>query len=124
MPVTFHDRPQPVWTGVVAGVIITGLGIMLLIDQTGLLGWQPSWSIWPFLIIGMGLARFAAPRPDGSREAGGWLIVIGVWLLMNQMRVLRFRDSWPLLLVALGIHTMWKALKRPNRASRSHAGQS
>ena len=120
---TTQDQRQPVWAGIIAGMIIAGLGILLLIDQTGLLGWEPSWSIWPFLIIGMGLARFAAPRPDGSRDAGGWLIVVGVWLLMHQMRVLRFRDSWPLILVALGIHTMWKALVRP-RASRSHAGQS
>ena len=103
--------------------MIVGLGIILLVDQTGLLGWQPSWSIWPLLIIGLGVARFAAPRPDGSRD-GGWLIFIGLWLLLNEMRVLRFRDSWPLILVALGVHTMWKALVRPTRARRSHAGQS
>jgi hypothetical protein len=51
------------------------------------------------------------------------LIFIGVWLLLNEMRVLRFRDSWPLILVALGVHTMWKAL-RPAQARRSRAGQT
>ena len=120
---TCHDRGEPGWGGVFVGLMIVGLGIIVLVDQTGLLGWQPSWSIWPVLIIGLGLARFAAPRPDGSRD-GGWLIFIGVWLLLNEMRVLRFRDSWPLILVAFGVHTMWKALVQPNRTNRSQTGQS
>ena len=75
-------------------LMIAGLGLVLFLDQTGLFGWRMSSSLWPFLIIGLGLARFSTPRPDGTRE-GGWLIFIGTWLLLNEMRVLRFRDSWP-----------------------------
>ena len=119
---TNHDRPGPGWAGIVAGLLIVGVGIILLVDQTGLLGWQPSWSVWPLLIIAFGLARFAQQNPDGSRD-GGWLMLIGVWLLLNEMRILRFRDSWPLLLVALGVHTMWKAIARPARPGRPQAGQ-
>jgi hypothetical protein len=115
MRMNAHEQRDPEWTGIVIGLVIVGVGLLLLIDQTGLLGWQPSWSIWPFLIIAFGLARFVQPRPDGSRDGGG-LILIGVWLLLNEMRILRFRDSWPLLLVALGLHKMWKAV-RPTRTS-------
>jgi cell wall-active antibiotic response 4TMS protein YvqF len=122
MRMTSLDGRTPEWTGILVGLTIVGFGLILLFDQAGLFGWQPSWSVWPFLIIGAGLARFATPRPDGSRE-GTWLIFIGVWLLLNEMRVLRFRDSWPLILVALGVHTMWKAL-RPAQARRSRAGQT
>ena len=63
------------------GLTIAGLGVLLLLDQTGLLGWHPRWSIWPFLLIAFGLARYASPRSDGSRN-GLWLVVIGVWLLL------------------------------------------
>jgi hypothetical protein len=122
MHMTFLDGRAPQWTGILIGLTIVGFGLILLVDQTGLFGWQPSWRVWPFLIIGAGLARFATPRTDGSRE-GSWLIFIGVWLLLNEMRVLRFRDSWPLILVVLGIHTMWKAL-RPAEARSSRTGQS
>jgi hypothetical protein len=108
--------------GIVMGLTIAGLGILLLLDQAGLPGWHPSWSIWPFLLIGFGCLRFATPRHDGSRD-GGWLIIFGVWLLLNEMRVLRFADTWPLILVALGVHTMWKALRRRGAAGRQ-AGQS
>jgi uncharacterized membrane protein (UPF0136 family) len=113
---TLYDRRDPTWSGVVIGLTILGLGIILLFDQTGLFGWRTSWSIWPFLIIGFGLARFAQPRADGSRDGLG-LIFIGGLLLLNETRILRFRDSWPLILVALGVHKIWTAL-RPPRASR------
>ena len=117
------EGPTPRAAGIGVGLTIAGLGILLLVDQTGLLGWHPRWSVWPFLLIVFGIARFAAPRPDGSRDGGSWLIVIGVWLLLNEMRVLRFRDSWPLILVAIGVHTMWKALRR-GRTAGSEAGRS
>jgi len=119
---TYHERPNPGWAGVVIGLMITGLGAVLFLDQTGLFGWRMSWSLWPFLIIGLGLARFSTPRPDGTRE-GGWLIFIGTWLLLNEMRVLRFRDSWPLVLVALGVHTIWKAVMRRTPPNASQTGQ-
>ena len=111
MTSTYHDRPNPGWAGVVIGLMIVGLGVLLLIDQTGMFGWRPSWNLWPFLIIGAGLARFSTVKPDGTRD-GGWMIAIGVWLLFNELRILRFRDSWPLLLVGIGVHTMWKAIVR------------
>ena len=107
------DAPSPRAAGIAMGLAIAALGMVLLLDQTGLLGWHPSWSIWPFLFIGIGLARFASPRSDGSRD-GVWLIVVGVWLLLNDLRMLRWRDSWPLLLLALGLLTMWRALRRPS----------
>jgi hypothetical protein len=120
---TYHDRPNPGWAGVVIGLMIVGLGVVLFFDQTGLLGWRPSWNLWPFLIIGIGLARFVTPRPDGSRD-GGWLVFIGVWLLLNEMHILRYRDSWPIFLVAIGIHTMWKAVVgRRTPPNASHTGQ-
>jgi len=118
----YHDKPNPGWSGVVIGLMIAGLGLVLFLDQTELFGWRSTWSLWPFLIIGVGLARFATPKPDGARE-GLWLVFIGVWLLLNEMQVLRFRDSWPLLLVALGVSTMWKAVARPRRPDGSQTGQ-
>lgn len=107
--------PSPRAAGIVMGLTIAGLGVLLLLDQTGLLGWHPRWSIWPFLLIAIGFARYATPRSDGSRN-GLWLVVIGGWLLLNQLRVLHFGESWPLLLVAFGVFHIWKAL-RPARQS-------
>jgi len=35
-------------------------------------------------------------------------VFFGVLMLLDEMQVLRFRDSWPLLLVAIGISMVWK----------------
>jgi hypothetical protein len=105
-----HDRRDLEWAGIVAGMLIVALGLILLVDQAGLFGWRPSWSVWPLVIVAAGLARFSQPRSDGSRD-GGWLLLIGVWLILNEMRILRFHDSWPLILVALGVAKTWKALR-------------
>ena len=86
------------------------------------MGWRPGWNLWPLLLIGFGLARFVQPRQDGTRE-GGWFMFIGAWLLLNEMHVLRFRESWPLFLVAIGVQTMWKAVRRPTPPSASQPGQ-
>ena len=43
--------------------------------------------------------------------------------LLNEMGVLRYRDSWPLFLVAIGVHTMWKAVRRPTPPSAPQPGQ-
>lgn len=42
---TFHDRPNPGWPGVIIGLLIIGLGLALLLDQTGMLDWRPAWSL-------------------------------------------------------------------------------
>jgi hypothetical protein len=107
-----HREHRGGWLGIAIGLLIIAVGMVLLFDQTGMLGWRPELRVWPLFIIAMGLARFAQPRPDGRRD-GGWLIFIGAWFLLNEMHVLHYRDSWPLFLVAIGIHTMWTAMMRP-----------
>ena len=46
------------------------------------------------------------------------MLFIGVLLLLNQMRVLRFQESWPLFIVAVGGTMVWKEVFR--RGSRVH----
>ena len=103
--------------GLVIGMIIMALGVALLLDRTGIIdgfGWR---AFWPTVLIGLGLTKLAFPREDGRRD-GGWMLFIGVLLLLNQMRVLRFQESWPLFIVAVGVTIVWKEVF-PRRA-RTH----
>ena len=34
--------PTPRAAGIIMGLTIAGLGVLLLLDQTGILGWHPS----------------------------------------------------------------------------------
>ena len=110
------DQPRPTANigGTLVGLTMMAIGVVLLLDQTGVvagLGWR---HIWPVVLIGLGLVRLAFPREDGHRD-GGWMVLIGALLLMDQLRVLRFRESWPLFIVGIGISMVWNELARRRR---------
>ena len=104
-------RAKPNIGGAFVGLTMMVVGIVLLLDQTGIiigLGWR---HVWPTVLIGLGLVRLAFPREDGRRD-GGWMVFIGALLLMDQLRMVRFRESWPLFIVAIGVSMVWKELGR------------
>jgi hypothetical protein len=88
------------------GVLIVALGVALLLDRAGVIDAFGRSSFWPFVIIVVGLVKLAN-RPEHGPRQGGWWVFFGVLLLLNQMRVLWLRDSWPLFLVAIGISIVW-----------------
>ena len=119
------DAPWPVGRQSVAAQVVMGLtimavGILFVLGNLGLLGAGGRWpTTWPFLlIIGIGMSRFVTPRPDGSRR-GGVMVLVGIWLLLNQLDVWEARVSWPLFLVAVGIAMAWRAIASPRRIEGS-----
>ncbi|MEP7304148.1 MAG: hypothetical protein ABJA98_01395 [Acidobacteriota bacterium] len=93
----------------IAGLMIMGVGMALVLGRFGIVETRGVWHLWPLLLIGLGLGNLMTPRPDGSRHGGGQLL-IGVWLLLNELHIWRASDSWPLFLVAFGIKTVWTAV--------------
>lgn len=113
---TDKHRSAARFEGAVFGILIMALGVALLLDRVGVVSLFGYSTIWPFLVIAFGLVKLSHRRNDGRRE-GGWWVLFGVWILLNEMRILRFRDSWPLMLVAIGIGMVWKeAVRRRPRA--------
>jgi hypothetical protein len=106
-------------TRMTAGLIIVALGVALLLDRAGVIDAFGRSTFWPFAIICVGLVKLAN-RPEHGPRQGGWWVFFGVWLLLNDMRLLRFRDSWPLVLVALGISMVWNQIvpQRPRAAEK------
>jgi hypothetical protein len=96
------------------GLLIVALGVALLLDRAGVIdafgrsNFGRS-NFWPVVIIVVGLVKLAN-RPEHGPRQGGWWVFLGVWLLLNDMRLLRFRDSWPLFLVAIGISIVWNQI--------------
>jgi len=69
------------------------------------------------VLIVMGAARVAESsdrtrRRGGKRRSGVWLIVVGLWGLVNEWRVfgLTYGTSWPLLVMASGALMVWRSL--------------
>lgn len=100
--------------GALVGLTIVLLGVTLLLDRAGVIDGFDYASVWPLVVITIGLVKLSHTRDDGRRE-GGWWVFFGVWMLLNEMHVLRVRESWPLFLVAIGVSMIWKELDRRPR---------
>jgi hypothetical protein len=93
--------------GMLVGLMIMLLGATLFLDRAGVIDGFDYVNIWPVAVIIIGLVKLSQRRDDGRRE-GGWWVFFGAWMLLNQMHVVRLRESWPLFLVALGVSMVWK----------------
>lgn len=110
---------------IVIGLIILSIGAMLLLDRLSP-GTDALHAWWPFVLIVMGAARVAESsdrtrRCGGKRRSGVWLIVVGLWGLVNEWRVfgLSYGTSWPLLVMASGAMMVWRSLEvRAHATSR------
>ena len=107
---------------VVLGIWLMLLGGVLALQTTGLVSWPrggPWWlTAWALVSLTLGVSRLfpSGGKEINYREAFGHLF-FGSWLLLNQLHVLRYRESWPVLLVGIGIGIVWSALasRRPAR---------
>ena len=108
-------HPERNLGGLLVGLTVMLFGATLFLDRAGLIDGFYYVPFWPVIIVTVGLVKLSHPRADGRRE-GGWWVFFGVWLLLNETRIIRFRDSWPLFLVALGVAIVWKEFVRTPRA--------
>lgn len=90
----------------VAGAVILTIGAALLVDRIGLLPWTSAWSVWPLLLIAFGVANLVGSPHRGA--AGLFLIALGAWIWAVEGGVVNF-NTWPALIVVLGLGVMWQA---------------
>lgn len=91
------------------------LGILLLLETTGVARLETTWRLWPFALLAIGLARLtsAAEEDCPGRANGVLLLLLGVWGLVSEFGLFGFdyRSSWPLLLIAVGAGVVWRSLE-------------
>lgn len=93
---------------VVIGVGLATLGVLLLLDRSGMLVDQTIGRWWPLILVGLGMARIV--KPGRRRRSGLWLVFIGMWLLVDQLDIMAAHDSWPFIIVFAGILIIWRAV--------------
>jgi len=104
---------QLVWGG-----ILLIFGTALLLNNLELLDIGPISRYWPLLIVALGVGKIIMAESPGEWGGGIWLIFIGAWLYISIFRVFGFgfHDSWPILLVGIGVSMVVKSLYRHSLA--------
>ena len=97
--------------GLVAGIVLTALGSLFVLDSFGVLDAGNLLDYWPLFLILPGIAHMLWPRKHADRFWGVILTVIGTLLLMRNLGLfwVSFRHVWPAVLVLLGLYLVWRA---------------
>lgn len=87
------------------GLIFIAAGIALFLDRSNLLEVGSIWRYWPFLIVLFGINKLISFSKPRVMLKGFWLVFIGLWLYVSIEHIwgLEFRDTWPMLVIAWGI---------------------
>ncbi len=97
---------------VLIGLILVALGVALVAGNIGWLGDFSIWRYWPAAILAIGLYKLANSESHKERLSGFWFVFLGLWLLVSILHWfdLSFKDTWPAVIVAAGISSVWSAI--------------
>ncbi len=107
----------------VIGFSVMAVGLLMTLDNLGLLHAGHFWRYWPLVLVAVGLARMVQSRRECGRPAGMGMMLVGVLLLLANFRILDHRLLIPLFLLVLGAGIAWRALAPP-RVKRGEATDS
>jgi hypothetical protein len=101
----------------VVGATILILGIAFLLNNLDIIDIGPAWHAWPLIIVAFGLNRIVQAENPREQRRGFWWTFIGLWLFVSVAHVfgLSFHNSWPILLIGVGIGMIWKTVRPDSR---------
>ncbi len=104
--------PSPFSPKLVVGLAIIVAGLVLTLDNLGLIEAHAIFKLWPLVLVVMGIAKLRQEGNGGGM--GGWFLVLGgcFLLLFTFARGHVAEALAPMLVVAVGILIVTKALKQ------------
>ncbi len=95
----------------VLGLAIMVLGTLFLLDNMNVVDFDQAFRLWPLAPIAVGLTMLLQPRGSTNRAFGGFLVVVGIWVLLDDFDIIgvSLSDGWPLLLIGFGAWIVWRA---------------
>ena len=102
----------------IVGLAIALFGVVLVLDRLNLVVADQALRWWPAVIVAIGAMIFAQSRRIGGGINGVIVMLIGGWLLLNTLGILRVRFwemFWPLVLIGIGSVLVLQAMRRRTR---------
>lgn len=108
-------------TGFIFGFIIIAVGVVLLLDNLGVVRAHDFFRLWPLAFVAVGVSKLAESRGSGGRLWGAVLTIAGVALLLRNLGYVEIQFSviWPLMLIGFGLSLLWGALEREKYRGKS-----
>jgi predicted membrane protein len=92
--------------GLVTGAAIILVGVLMLLNNLGILEIHDIWRLWPLILIGLGISKLIeGAGPMRGIWAGTVMIVVGVLFLLDNFHIVPIRPGLivPIILIALGL---------------------
>jgi predicted membrane protein len=108
----------------IIGVCLVLMGVVLALDQIGMVQAHHVLRYWPAALILVGLVMLQRGERHSALRALV-LIVVGGWLLLNTLGLVSldiWEFAWPLVLVFIGARIMTRSQYRRSRASQDLPG--
>jgi len=101
------------WTFIL-GALILGAGVVLLLDQQGILSADRVLNFfWPGVLIAGGIVTLIGCRGRGGRGLWGFIMLAwGILLVLSDLGIghFRFESVWPIVVIGIGIAMIYQAL--------------
>jgi predicted membrane protein len=96
------------------GLAIALFGVVLVLDRLNLAVAGQVLQFWPAVIIAVGALLYTQSRQVGGGANGVIVMIIGSWLLLNSLGVVRVRFwelFWPMVLIGIGLVLVMQTLR-------------
>jgi FtsH-binding integral membrane protein len=104
------DRPSINAGHVMFGTLLMFLGSIFLLDRLHIVApWV--FGLWfPLFLVLFGLSRIVWPSRPGRQTGGVWIALVGGVLLLDQLDILKVRESWPVFVIVAGLMMTFRAV--------------
>jgi predicted membrane protein len=108
-----EPRRPSISPSVVAGIVLIALGVLFTLSSFDVIDAGSLGDYWPLFLMVPGFISFVWPRKNADRFWGAILFSVGGLFLLRNLGIIwiRFRHVWPVVLLALGVYLIWRALE-------------
>jgi len=111
------NRPARIQTQLIVGFALVAVGALLILDNLEVLDVGPVWKFWPLIIVAVGLNKVFQAETLYQQGKAVWVVFLGCWMFISVFHLfgLGWHNSWPILIIGLGIAMVLKSSFRNER---------
>ena len=104
---------RPLSSSLVFGLIVLIVGLVLLLDQFGVVSADRAFRFWPLILVAFGFLNLLGDCARGRRIWGGVLILVGILLELEEFGVGRIgiQTIWPIFIIGIGVVLVMQAMQ-------------